>query len=288
MEKQKKIIRQTIQKILKKLSLLTEKKIIRQTIRKTLKKLSLLVEKIIQIKRKNKIVIGICAFAAFIIPIIVPSILDLIIESFGRFKPTVLFYEQELSQNVTYKIICSCYGVEDLPVIMHMPFTIKNQSHRSSENLTILFSYTDNVSPVSNDGLVVEAFGINPDDINRSVSQNARYKYKGATITLPDINPNEAFELSDYVRVDNSDKTFTAMQVKISSKDMESCYYNLHFYFVNIPDEELYDYIEKQLTIDWDREDIFILFPILNKERNQGEEVYFLTHASMLRVKPKK
>ena len=101
----------------------------------------------------------------FIIPIIAPSFLDLMIERIGRFKLTVLFYEQELSQDVTYKIICSCYGLEDLPVIMHMPFTIKNQSHKSSENLTILFSYTDNASPVSDDGLIIEAFGMDPDDI---------------------------------------------------------------------------------------------------------------------------
>lgn len=265
-----------------------QKKIIRQTIQKTLKKLSLTVEKIIQMKRKSKVIMGICALVVFIIPIITPSFLDIIIERIGRFKPTILFCEQELSQNVTYKIICSCYGTEDLPVVMHMPFTIKNQSHKSSENLTILFSYTDNVSPVSDDGLVIEAFGMNPDDINRSVSKNASHKYEGSTITLPDINPNEEFDISDYVRVDNSDKTFTAMQVKISSKDMESCYYNLDFYFVNIPDEELYDYIENQLEFDWDREDIFILFPILNKGSDQGEEVYFLTYASMIRVKPKK
>ncbi|MDO4333962.1 MAG: hypothetical protein Q4C58_14940 [Eubacteriales bacterium] len=264
------------------------KKIIRQTMQKTLKKLRLTVEKIIQIKRKNKVIIGICAFAVFIIPIIAPSFLDLMIEKIERFKPTVLFYEQELSQDVTYKVICSCYGVEDLPVIMHMPFTIKNQSHKSSENLTILFSYTDNVSPVSEEGLVTEAFGINPDDINRSVSKNASEKYEGSTITLPDINPNEAFDISDYVRVDNSDKTFTKMQVKISSKDMESCYYNLDFYFANIPDEELYDYIENQLEIDWDKEDVFILLPVLNKGNDREEEVYFLTHASMIRVKPKK
>ena len=125
-----------------------------------------------------------------------------------------------------------------------MPFTIKNQSHKSSENLTILFSYIDNASPASDDGLIIEAFGMDPDDIKRSVSKNASYKCEGSTIiTLPDINPNEVFAISDYVRVDNSDKTFTAMQVKISSKDMESHYYNLDFYFVNIPDEELYDYI---------------------------------------------
>lgn len=77
---------------------------------------------------------------------------------------------------------------------------------------------------------------------------------------LPDINPNEEFDISDCVRADNSDKTFTAMQVKVSSKDMESCYYNLDFYFVSI----------------------------LNKGSDQGEEVCFLTYASMIRVKPKK
>ena len=71
------------------------------------------------------------------------------------------------------------------------------------------------------------------------------------------------------------------MQVKISSKDMESHYYNLDFYFVNIPDEELYDYIENQLEIDWDREDIFILLPVLNKGSDQGEKVYFLTRVTM-------
>lgn len=264
-----------------------QKRIIRQTIQKKFKKLSLIVDKIIQIISKNKAIIGICAIVVFIIQIIAPSFVDLMIERIGRFKPTVLFYEQELSQDVTYKVICSCYGVEDLPVIMHMPFTIKNQSHKSSENLMILFSYTDNVSPVSDDGLICEAFGLNPDDINRSVSRNASHKYGGTTISLPDINPNEVFDISDYVRVDNSDKTFTAMQVKISSKDMESHYYNLDFYFANIPDEELYEYIGNQLEIDWDREDVFILFPVLNKGSDQGEGVAFLTHAAMVRVKPK-
>lgn len=269
-----------------------QKKITKHRIRKILEKLKVIIayicRKVIQIKRKNKVIICISTIAVFIIPIIAPSFLDLMIEKAERFKPTVLFYEQELSQDVTYKIICSCYGDEDLPVIMQVPFTIKNQSHKSSENLSILFSYTDNVSPVSNDGLITQAFGLNPDDISRSVSKNANYKYEGSTITLPDINPNEAFDISDYVRVDNSDKTYTAMQVKIGSKDMESCYYNLDFYFANIPDEELYDYIENQLEIDWDKEDIFILLPELNKGSDQGEEVYFLTHASMVRVKPKK
>lgn len=269
-----------------------QKKKATEKIKNELKKLILKVEKavgkVIQIKRKNKVIICICTIAAFIIPIIAPSFLDLMIEKSERFKPTVLFYEQELSQDVTYKIICSCYGAEDLPVIMHMPFTIKNQSHKSSENLTVLFSYTDNVSPVSNDGLVTEAFGMNPDDINRSVSKSENFKYEGSTITLPDINPNEEFGISDYVRVDNSDKTFTAMQVRISSKDMESCYYNLDFYFADIPDQELYDYIENQLQLDLDKEDIFILFPVLNKRSDQDEEVIFLTHAAMLRVKPKK
>ena len=78
------------------------------------------------------------------------------------------------------------------------------------------------------------------------------------------------------------------MQIKISSKDMESCYYNLDFYFVNVPDEELPDYIESQLQIDFDKEDVFILFPDLSIGRYQGEEVYFLTHAAMTRIKPKK
>lgn len=269
-----------------------QKKKATEKIKNALKKFILTVEKavgkLIRIKRKNKVIICICAIAAFIIPIVAPSLVDLMIEKSEQFKPTVLFYEQELSQDVTYKIVCSCYGAEDLPVIMYMPFTIKNQSHKSSENLTILFSYTDNVSPVLDDGLVVEAFGLNPDDINRSVSKSANNEYEGSTISLPDINPNEAFNISDYVMVDNSDKTYTAMQVRISSKDMESCYYNLDFYFANIPDEELYDYIENQLEIDWDKEDIFILLPELNKGSDQGEEVYFLTHASMVRVKPKK
>ena len=272
MGKQKKITRKDIQKILDKMKLTVKN----------------IVKKIIQIKRKNKVIICMGTIAAFVIPIIAPSFLDLMIEKIGQFIHTVLFYEQELSQDVTYKVICSCYGVEDLPIIMHMPFTIKNQSHKSSENLTILFSYTDNVSPISNDGLVVSAFGLNPDDIKRSVSKDTSFIYKGSTLSLPDINPNEAFEISDYVRVDNSDKTFTAMQIKIGSKDMESCCYNLDFYFANIPDEELYDYIKNYLRIDWDKEDIFILLPILNKESNQDEEVIFLTHATMLRVKPKK
>lgn len=78
------------------------------------------------------------------------------------------------------------------------------------------------------------------------------------------------------------------MQVRVGSKDMKSCYYNLDFYFANILDEELYDYIENQLRLDWDKEDIFILFPMLNKELDEDEEVISLTHATMLRVKPKK
>ena len=119
-----------------------QKKITRQNVRKALEKIKLTVEnvvgKILQIKKKNKIIICISAIAAFVIPIIAPSFLELMIERVERFKPTVLFYEQELSQDVTYKIICSCYGVEDLPIIMEMPITILNLSHKSSENLTIL------------------------------------------------------------------------------------------------------------------------------------------------------
>lgn len=269
-----------------------QKKITRQNVRKALEKIKLTVEnvvgKILQIKKKNKIIICISAIAAFVIPIIAPSFLELMIERVERFKPTVLFYEQELSQDVTYKIICSCYGVEDLPIIMEMPITILNLSHKSSENLTILFSYTDNVSPVSNDRVTIKGYGVNPDNVNRSVSKDVSPVYDGSLLSIPDINPNESYTISDYVRVDNSDKTFTAMQVKISSKDMESCYYNLDFYFVNIPDEELYNYIKNQLEIDMDKEDIFILIPVLNKGNNEDGEAIFLTHAAMLRIKPKK
>lgn len=217
-----------------------QKKIIRQKIQKTLKKMKLSIksvcEKIIQLKRKNKVIIFISTIAVFVIPLIAPSFLDLMLEKIERFKPIVLFYEQELSQDVTYKIICSCYGVGDLPIVMHMSFTVKNQSQKSSENLTILYSYTDNVCPISDDRVIAQGFGIHPDDIKRSVSTNVNNKYVGSTISLPDINPNETFDVSDYVRVDNSDNAFTEMQVKISSKDMDSCYYNLDFYFIDIPD----------------------------------------------------